>query len=203
LIDEALRVGGINTFLMYRPETFLKFSKEFLATEVSSETLTEVRDISLLRVQDRTSRSKVMERSGVAERLVFNWLSTRFERVVRKKSGFPDFVASVKAKRFGFEVKSIRSPASAVRRVHELANRAYHAITEGDLDLVTVVWVAEDEKVAQGILGRLKKVHIGELPKTIRSLVGVIDLTDDGERYFRPIGDFTFGIDDYEGDLFT
>jgi PIN like domain len=46
LVEEARSAGGIEVFLMYSPEQFLKFSRQFLDAPISDATLTEVREVS-------------------------------------------------------------------------------------------------------------------------------------------------------------
>jgi len=46
LVEEAHLVAGIETFLMYKSDGFLKYAKKFLEEPVSKEILEEVRDVS-------------------------------------------------------------------------------------------------------------------------------------------------------------
>jgi hypothetical protein len=47
LINEACNEGKLELFVMYKPESFLKYSKEFLDAEVSEQTIEDVQDIQL------------------------------------------------------------------------------------------------------------------------------------------------------------
>ena len=64
LVEEARRLGKVDSFHMYKPEGFLTYSKDFLEADVSSETLEEVRDVSNVRsIHDenyRLARSKII-----------------------------------------------------------------------------------------------------------------------------------------------
>jgi hypothetical protein len=46
LAEEARLKASVDSFLMYSPEEFLKFAKEFLKAQVSDETLNDVREMS-------------------------------------------------------------------------------------------------------------------------------------------------------------
>jgi hypothetical protein len=46
LIEEARLSASVESFLMYKPEGFLKYAKEFLKAQVSEETLSDVREVS-------------------------------------------------------------------------------------------------------------------------------------------------------------
>ena len=47
LINEACNEGKLELFVMYKPESFLKYSKEFLDADVSEQTIEDVQDIQL------------------------------------------------------------------------------------------------------------------------------------------------------------
>jgi hypothetical protein len=64
LIEEAHEVGGIETFIMYTPESFLTHAREFLRAVVSEGTLKDVRDVS---VAESGSRNEASAMSIIAE----------------------------------------------------------------------------------------------------------------------------------------
>lgn len=94
LIDEASRIGGLEKFLMYKPEGFLKYANEFLAAEVSEETLREVRDVS----SDNKKRQSILGNpkhpNSAIYSAVASWILSKYGMIDDLSGSFPDFIAS-------------------------------------------------------------------------------------------------------------
>ena len=196
LIEEAKRLGGVEYFHMYKPETFLAFASSYLKTDVSSEALEEVRDVSKDRHAANRAQDDFMRESWLAESAVFRWLSSRFEAVDVNKLGFPDFVAHKNGRKFGFEVKVLRSVSSTLFRLRDLAYRAHYTITEGRLDLVTIVLVASSEEfIDREQLDRIRG-RLTDMPVRVRVLVGALSKVQGDETIFVPVMDFGLTADE-------
>lgn len=142
LIEEAKLSAGIQSFLMYSPESFLKYSGEFLKTQVSDDVLQEIRDVSTNR-----SMSDRLVRDGKdfplrAESSVLHWLLQRFNTLREGSSGFPDFIVPCDGRLLAFEVVSVRSVSFTRRRLRDLVVQADRAIRDGKFSQVTLVLVS-------------------------------------------------------------
>ena len=179
LIDEARREGGVETFLMYNPEGFLKFSKEFLQAQVSEETLREVRDVSASRATVHQSFRDLRERVGRAESAVYDWLLARFERVEKQESRYLDFVGFNSGSSFGFEIQAIRQPRSVMHRLREVVYRAYYALKEGIVGQFAIVWVVESSDQLDELKRMLLRFIREELPEELIMMIGTVEEADD------------------------
>ena len=190
LIEEARTVGNIGTFLMYNPEGFLKFSKEYLETKVSEETLKEVREISIERtINKRHYHRWIREQIERAELAVFVWLKSQFKRVEGRHNGFPDFIAENDGRRFGFEVKTPSRPDSLKTLLRDVAYQAYYELNEGNLHEITVVWVVYDQSQLDQFKSALRQVAMEKMPAMLRMVLGIIEDPISGEVGFFPIAE--------------
>jgi len=192
LIEEARLTGEIETFLMYNPEGFLKFAKEFLQAPVSEETLKEVRDISTTRSLRSVSFNEMQEIARRAEQAVFMWLEGRFESVLANHTGFPDFVAKRDEKAFGFEVKLVTNPKLVIHRVREMVYRAYYEINEARLSEVTIVWILGSPAEADEFKRLLSRTTFDRMPDALRMIIGTVAESESGEIGFVPIDEVAF-----------
>ncbi|WP_426808043.1 PIN domain-containing protein [Pseudomonas sp. WOUb67] len=149
LIEEALRVGNLDTFLMYRPEGFLKFAKEFLAAEVSDDTLREVRDVSL---ENKKNKSIMYDSSDPKSSIylaVASWILDTYNMLEDRSGECPDFIANDGDKNHGFIVQIIRRTSS--NEITRAIEKAIHASSISTLDTITVVFIVETAMEAQQI----------------------------------------------------
>ena len=114
LRDEASRVGGITHFNMYKPEGFLRYSKEFLQSNISNEAIQEVRDVSRVRTENARRHRDIMNRAGGAEKAVYAWLIKKYDQVEQNQRGYPDFAVKRNGENVGFEVKLVSPPRMTV-----------------------------------------------------------------------------------------
>lgn len=183
LIEEAHIHGGVETFLMYNPEGFLKYSKEFLKANISEETLKEVRDVSLTRSLAASSIAEFREHAMRAELCVLNWLLARFETVEETRTGFPDFIAHREGKRYGFEVKLFQNPRFLHHRMKEIIYRSFYELnTNGFYELAIIIIVPDVENVeeAKRICMRLSPE---KMPSTLRIIIGLIEADSEGSEF--------------------
>src|SRR5262249_5745351 len=192
LVEEARMAAGIETLLMYNPEGFLKFAKEFLKAPVSEETLKEVRDVSTTRSLREASFREFREVAQRAEQAGFLWLESRFDKVHENRLGFPDFVAERDGKTFGFEVKVVPHPRMLIHRLRETLYRAYYEINEGRLNEVTIVWIVGSRVEAQELKQALYRVPSDQMPNTLRMIIGASVDTESGKGGFFPFEEFSY-----------
>lgn len=155
LIEEAGRVGKIDTFLMYRPEQFLKFAKKLLKADISEETLTEVRDIS--------SAVKQQPQDPLYENVmhaVFNWVARRSEYIIRS-TGHPDLVGVIGNSRHGFEIKTY-PPTVSESLIAKSIDYAYKSAISGGLETLTLIFVVNDNDDANIIYDKIKSCSLDQ-----------------------------------------
>ncbi|MBB3995189.1 hypothetical protein GGR95_002841 [Sulfitobacter undariae] len=186
LRDEASRVGGISQFNMYKPEGFLRYSKEFMKSDISNEAIQEVRDVSSVRTENVRRHRDMMNRARGAERAVHAWLIKHHGQVDANQRGYPDFTVKLNGGNIGFEVKLISHPKFIGQRAREFVHQAHYEATEGDLDGVTIVLVTENESDATELINRWLSKWRTELPITVSLLVGVLDMSESGDGSFVP-----------------
>ncbi|AVS85366.1 hypothetical protein C8239_11875 [Paracidovorax avenae] len=190
LIEEARASALIETLLMYNPEGFLKYAKEFLKAPVSEETLKEVRDLSTTRSARDIGFREFREMAMRAEQAVLLWLEGRFESVQENRVGFPDFVAEREGKTFGFEVKVVQNPRMIINRVREPIYRAYYELKESGFSEIAIVWIVSSPAEVEELKRMFARMTRDEMPDNLRMIIGVFDDPETGGVGFRPYDDF-------------
>lgn len=192
LIEEARTSAQVEILLMYSPEGFLKYAKEFLKAQVSEETLKEVRDISTTRSLREIGYREFREMALRAEQAVLCWLVDRFESVQENRVGFPDFVAERDGKTFGFEVKVVPNPRMIINRVREVIYRSYYALKESGFSEIAIVWVVSNPSEVEELQRIFSRMRREEMPNSLRMIIGVFDDTESGGAGFIPYDDFSW-----------
>lgn len=192
LIEEASLRGQVDALLMYNPEGFLKFAKEFLKAQVSEETLKEVRDVSTSASFSNASFTEFRELASRAERAVMKWLLNRFPTVQESRLGFPDFTAEENGKTFGFEVKMVQNPRVILNRLRETVYRAYYELKESGFSELAIVWVVNSAVEVDELRKVLQRAARDDMPDNLRIIVGVYNDVDDSESEFIPYEDFAY-----------
>lgn len=193
LIEEARLVASVDAFLMYNPEGFLKYAKEFLKAQVSEDTLKEVRDVSITRTARDIRIREFRDYAVRASQAVFTWLINRFETVDEIPFGFPDFVAHTDGKRIGFEVLVLRDPRMVLHRLRESLYRAYYEIKEKGFFEIDIVLIVDNVKDVEEVKRLAMRMNKDEMPSNPRIIVGTFDVNGRGEGSFVPYDEFRWG----------
>ena len=179
LQDEAKRVGGINSFKMYRPERFMNFAKNSLQTKVSNEALEEVRDVSSLRRERDANHRGFVYHLSSGERAVLRWLERRFQIQgvkTRNTPRHPSFTVGIGDHLHGVEVRLHRIEHSfrKRRRLRYLFERVISVAKHSALNTFTlfVLLPSMDEALEAGNLGE-KLLRMG-LPATASVVVAAL-----------------------------
>lgn len=192
LIKEAREAALVETLLMYNPEGFLKYAKDFLKVRVSEETLKEVRDLSTSRSKRDINFLDYRELAIRAEQAFMFWLESRFEKVHSNRRGFTDFIAEHEGKTYGFEVRMVQNPRMSFNRLKESLYRAYYELKEKDFSEIALVWIvsspAEGDELRQ-MLARLTNVA---MPDDLRIIIGIFDDSESGGDGFHYYDDFSY-----------
>ena len=190
LIEEAQASAGVERLLMYNPEGFLKYAKEFLMAQVSEETLKEVRDLSTTRSAHDISFRESREIAMRAEQAVLLWLEGLFDNVQENRIGFPDYIAERDGKTFGFEVKVVQNPRMVLNRLRELIYRAYYELKENGFSEIAIVWIVSSPIEVEELKRMLARMTRDEMPDNLRMIIGVFDDSATGGIGFLPYEDF-------------
>jgi hypothetical protein len=173
LIGEAKHKGLVDTFLMYSPEGFLKYAKEFVQAQVSNETLDEVREVSVTKsISDEEPRHAP---AGRVQRAVFKFLKSQFEEVAENRIGFPDLVAKRGVARVGIEVQMIADRWDDVPRL--LIGAMRHAVDETKdrrFDELLLVLVVQESHAVDLVNWRVES-FAANIPDNLKVMIGVYD----------------------------
>ena len=174
LTDEMLIEADVEKFYMYNPEGFLKYSKELLHTEVSEDTIKEVRDISVSRSSAKVGVSEFRRIAISAEKAVYKWVKLRYEEVEIDRYSFPSIIARNEDKKYGFDVKLVRNPNIVMHHLQDRVYRSYYEIKENDFDEISVVLVFTDiagMNIATKYCARLTE----KMPSNLKVIIGFVE----------------------------
>lgn len=190
LIEEAHTTALVETLLVYNPEGFLKYAKEFLKAQVSEETLKEVRDLSITRSARVISFREFQGMTLRAEQAVLIWLKGAFDNVQENRKGFPDFIAEREGKTFGFEVKVVQHPRMFISIIRQAINRVYYELKESGFSEIAIVWVVSSPAEVEEFRRRLERLALDKGLGNLRMIIGVVEDPQTGEVGFQSYEDF-------------
>ncbi|QXG29093.1 PIN-like domain-containing protein [Pseudomonas viridiflava] len=191
LIEEAARIGSIETFLMYKPEGFLKYANEFLSTNVSKETLTEVHDVSTANKNKAIGKIGKRMTAGKATNLVWRWLQENHLKIIYSQSTYPDFIYHEPDGAHGYEVVQINSGSWRSVDVH--IKEAETALHEQHLQSLCIILVLDDIAEFDDILIGIADANRSEHVPNLKFCIGHIEWNGEEEKFF-PM--FNFAHDD-------
>jgi hypothetical protein len=180
LVGEAHSLGSIENFLMYNPEGFLKYAREFLKTPVSEETIKDVRDTTSTRtfrayILSKSNLSNITEYAVQAEQLVSQWLMAVYGNVEENRFGFPDFIVRKDGNKVGFGVKVADNAQTIKFRLKDVFFRAYYELKESGFDQVAIVIVTTGLDDVEEIKRRCLTLLDRKLSYGLRIIIGVIE----------------------------
>lgn len=189
LVEEAARVGKIESFLMYKPEGFLKFASEFLAANISEETLTEVHAVSVENKQDALSSQEIGGgRDLQTLRCLCEWVGKRHEVAYISDDEFPDVLGIDRNDVHGYEIKEFpgRNPAM----YHRIITRASRAIETWQLATLTLVFIVERPAELNTVRHQLAKLSISSVSDNL--FICIARIRRYGSELFEPVSEFKF-----------
>lgn len=183
LVDEALRIGGVQSFLMYNSENFLKYARDHLQAQVSDATLTEVRDLSM---EGNLIAANELKPHDV-ENAVQNWLVDGFEP--KYDSGNwsfdPHSVTFPDGMTVGLEIKIADSQRGALSAARELVRKGQVLEQLGELFIGVLI---TDNA---GLLVKRMRHAFHTIPQGMELIIGSIVSTSSGGIEFIPYEVFT------------
>lgn len=186
LVEEAKRVGKIDSFLMYKPEVFLKFASEFLAAKISEETLTEVHDVSVENKREALLSNEVTDRAAQILNVVLEWVRGKHEDAYENVEDFPDIFGFDRNEMHGYGVKvfSGRRPSTYV----DFIGRAIGAINEWQLATLTMVFIVDTPGGLKTLHNFLSKVSKYDAPDNL--FVCIARIRRHGKASLQPLAEF-------------
>jgi hypothetical protein len=160
LIDEIIRETARKNkyFYMYNSEQFLRYSKQYLNTSVTDESISQVREVAKDIRRTESERysliSQISQFERIAEQAVFRWLKKRYHHLLIRENdrSFPDYVVCdpESGKNLGFEVRTIpHLPTHRfLMQLIDQQYRGYYEVRQGSLEEITFVCVAANEGTA-------------------------------------------------------
>lgn len=181
LREEASRIGNLESFLMYKPDGFLRYAKEFLKADVSEDTLNEVRDISLENKNKEyiASAKHISEESALHS--VMEWILRKHPRAKRTFSSFPDFVGLESDKKHGYDV--VFSKSDDYRDYRRILRHIVDQKNFNNFDTITIVYIANSVHQAVTTMELIHKSVTADLPENLLISVGIIDNINDTYRF--------------------
>jgi predicted nucleic acid-binding protein len=190
LVEEAARVGKIESFLMYKPEGFLKFASEFLAAKISEETLTEVHAVSVENKKDAFSPQEVGGRDLRTLRIVCEWVSGKHDVAYVNDDEFPDILGIDRNDVHGYEIKAF--PGNRPSSYHQIIARANRAIESWQLATLTLIFIVSSPNELHTIrksLADLSKIGVSD-----SLFICIARLQSHRAESFRALSEFQFNI---------
>jgi hypothetical protein len=182
LIEEAKLSAGIDKFLMYNSENFLKFARQFLKAEVSVETINEVREVAAVHLPDYDFISRQLR----TIQAVVSWLGPNYGAIEYPANGLTDFIANAGTKTIGFDVKVVHGslpPLALATMLNQLISTALSL----ELNEINAVLIFANSEEAN-------KIKLGFLSLSIASTAVPVWITtgfyDDEMRLFKPYDRF-------------
>ena len=175
LVDEILRETSVTCFYIYNSTDFMKYSKEYLKTSVSEESIEQVRKISSQ--QRQVVPSKWGRMRPMAEASVGNWLTAIFPTNVKIEHGrnWPDFIVySDYEGILGFEVVSFIDEMVWPHKVlPSIIKQTYNRSVDRGFSRVNLVVVGGSESHILNIKSSISE-SISSLPPGVDMIFGFI-----------------------------
>lgn len=179
LVDEIRREAEVEQFYIYSSEQFLNFSREYLSTDVSEESIEQVKEIASQ--PSRVSFRKHRQRAELAQKVVGEWILAHhlLAQIDMNKRDWPEMVVNLpdSEEPIGVDVCLVRDSRNVGMRVRDPLYRAYHHIRERGFAKFEVICVIDGD-IDIPELNRLNRRKF-DIPPGIRLTIGT--LVSDGE----------------------
>jgi len=172
LIEEIRRKGGVEVFLMYTTESFLKYAGEIMQAHVSADTLSEIRDLSSIS-QGAPRIKRDHNWNEFAYHAVHKWLSETSDfSVVRGQD--PDFRGRLHDESYAIDVAVVKN-RSQINEVVQKINTLAQISNADDYDHYNVIFAAIDLDVASALWAELEIYDLVYDHGKFRAIVGTLD----------------------------
>ncbi|WP_126147441.1 PIN-like domain-containing protein [Synechococcus elongatus] len=194
LIGEIHAEAETKFFYIYSTEQFLKFSKDYLDTDVAEESISQIHEVSRevnLPIQQRGINYQFF--NTIAEQAVFKWLQQQYPDLsIRSDFTPPDYKVFNQdtGLSLGFEVIAVQTIQEFKRKVWEWADRFRYRLDnyEEHFDQVSLVFVIADGHTlfeAIQFLDRRPDLSLGNINLILGNTYTEND--EDSAIYFHPV----------------
>lgn len=172
LIDEAFRVGKLDTFLMYKPEGFLKFSQDYLKTKISEQTLNEVREVSSTNKNKYSALNPSHPQSNIYT-AVAKWILDIYPMLEEPSEGRIDFIANNGEENHAYDVRVVDILDSQV--LSNAIRHAVHASLISNLTTITIFLVLSKNIQTDVAVRFVQEIETSKTPGNIYLALGHFD----------------------------
>lgn len=165
LIEEAINIGKLETFLMYKPESFLSYARKFLKADVSENTLSEVRDVSL---ENKKRGGIAFNKEHPLSDIYFEiaaWILKWHPKLSESKGDYPDFVAHSENNDYAYDVRVLKELHAST--IKNSIFQAIHAANSPRFTAISIFYVADEEIELHEIIKIIKSLEIKNIPNNI------------------------------------
>ncbi|WP_236191317.1 PIN-like domain-containing protein [Pseudomonas pharyngis] len=172
LVDEAFRVGKLNTFLMYKPEGFLKQSQVYLKTNISEQTLNEVREISSANKNSFSLLDPAHPRSSLYNE-VAKWILDTHPMLEESFQGYIDFIANNGSENHAYDVRFLEKLHSTV--ISKICQHAINTSESSNFTTTTIFLIPSQDIATSDIIKSFQKFEISRVPEHVYLAIGYFD----------------------------
>ena len=186
LVEEIRRVAGVESFYIYNSEQFLRFSKEYLAAEVSEEFIQQVREVAHYQLE-----WPLFIVPSVATAIVSDWIVRKYSGSTldqTPREGFPDFILEYDGARIGFEVIIPSGLTSTIAFINTASALAQRTLESGSLVKIELVGVFRSRNQIDRVV-RTLRASSTRLPVNVGFTAGLAvgDAAQPEKRKFIPV----------------
>ncbi|WP_421526508.1 PIN-like domain-containing protein [Pseudomonas yamanorum] len=174
LIEESALSGGIEKFVMYNPENFLQYAKEFLKTEISEATIEDVRDTSKENSNEPTSIEQLLAQMKKIRASFSTWVLTWGGTEVPHDN--LDLVINNNGNKHGYEVRPMIQDTSKFQTfIKNLTKRALSNLTNGEVSTFTFAFCLNSTEEIEELIRLLSQHKIHNMPEQVLLAIGMLD----------------------------
>lgn len=173
LIEEAATTGGIETFIMYTPEGFLQYAKDYLHTPISDSTLEDVRDTS------KELKNSSIDIDSYMMSLLGKIILFKKLRIIQGGSEIPhtkiDFLVEDPSGTHGYEIRQLpRQEKLFAISIRRAISKLTEILESDDIDTITFVFILDNAGQVNHLLQLLTNSKKNNTPTEIRVSIYVI-----------------------------
>lgn len=172
LIDEAFRVGQLDTFLMYKPEGFLKLSQDYLKANISEQTLNEVREVSFTNKNEFSVFNPSHPDSNLYTAIA-SWILSFHPTLEETSEELIEFIAKNGDERHAYDIRHIDALDDDV--LSRIIRQVTHTSYISKFTTITVLLVLGKNVDTIETIKALQRIEISKAPTNIHVAISKFD----------------------------
>lgn len=162
LVDEIFREANVERFHIYPAERFLEYAKEHLDADVKSETLEEIREVSIEDKLSKRQASQIFISRSTYNKLILDWLNKKYRNslvIVNHVSDYPDFISNQGDLKLGFELK-IFNNENILSQIYfeKILTQAHSQIQNNNFHEITIIFLTSNTYLLDETVIFFKKI---------------------------------------------